>query len=172
MLKLVTFGLLCAVALVVAAHAYEERRFAKLCAAVITANWLLFAMPWIYNPLSPAHILKVWGLPATHEDMWALADLLSLIVVVWAGRAVWWSPMIWTVYLATLSMHALAWLNGFQYVEYETVLDACLVVQIAVLFVVGGDGIADRLSGLRDRFRVLGGASCQRSSAVSSYEAQ
>jgi len=57
-------------------------------------------------------------------------------------------------------MHALAWLNGFQYVEYETVLDACLVVQIAVLFVVGGDGCADRLFGLRDSLRHMVRAAC------------
>ena len=171
MLKLGTFGLLCAVALVVAAHAREQRRYAMLSAIVIAANWLLFAMPWVYHPLSPAHLLKVWGLPTSHEDMWALTDLLSLIIVAWAGRSVWWSPMLWSVYLATLAMHAVAWANGLQYVEYETVLDACLVVQIAVLFVVGGDECADRMSGLRNRLRVLGGSSCRCNSSVAAYKA-
>lgn len=150
MLKLATFGLMCAVALVVAACSREDRRIATVAALVVLVNWLLFAMPWIDNDLSLAHLAKMIGMPAKHEDAWALMDLLSLVIVAWVGRSVWWSPMVWTVYLATLAMHAVAWANGLQYEEYATVLDACLVVQIAVLFVVGGDGCAAYLSDVRD----------------------
>lgn len=146
MLKLVTFGLLCAAALVVAAHAREGRRCVVIAAGIIAGNWLLFAMPWIYNPLSLAHMLKVAGFPARHEDMWALVDVLSLLTVCWYGRALWWTGLLIGPYLASLTMLTTGWAEGADYDQYSLMLDLCLLVQLAVIFWLGGDGVLDRLS--------------------------
>lgn len=156
MSKLVTFGLLCVAALVVASCSREDRRCIVTAASVILANWALFVLPWVYNPLSPAHLLKVIGLPATHEDMWALADLASLLTIAIQGRDTWWAPMIWSAYLATLTMHAVAWATALQYVDYSAVLDASLIVQLAVIFLMGGSGCADLVSRCRRWFHDLG----------------
>jgi hypothetical protein len=143
--KLITFGLLCAAALVVAAFAREDRRCIFVAALVVAVNWLLFSMPWIYNPASLAHLLVTAGMPVEHADMWAVTDLISLITVIVACRHLWWAPVLWAPYLVTLAMLAVAWCNSLEYVEYSAVLDAALVVQLATLFAVGGDGCADRM---------------------------
>jgi hypothetical protein len=146
MFTLITFGVMCVAALVVATFAREQRGFAVFAGSVILLNWALFVTPWVCNELSLAHLLKLVGAPATHEDMWALTDLLSMTALVVVGRNIWWSAILWSVYFAMLAMHAVAYINDLQYVEYKGVLNAGLIVQLAVLFVVGGDGCADYLS--------------------------
>lgn len=155
MCKLVTFGLLCVAALVVAAHSREDRAFAKVAGWTVLGNWALFVMPWVYNPLSIAHLLKVAGLPIGHEDAWALTDLASIFIIGYAGRHVWWSPIIWSLHMSMLAMLSVAWANSLEYIQYSAVLDACLIVQLAVLFLVGGEGCADHLSSLWCRLRVF-----------------
>lgn len=146
MSKLVTFGLLCVAALVVASCSREDRRCVVTAAGVILANWMLFVLPWVYNPLSPAHLLKVIGLPATHEDMWALADLASLLTICWYGRDLWWTGLLIGPYLAMLATLATGWAEGADYGQYALMLDRGLLVQLAVIFWLGGDGVLDRLS--------------------------
>lgn len=158
MLKLVTFGLLCAAALVAAAHAREDRRCVLIAAGIIAGNWLLFAMPWIYNPLSLAHMLKVVGFPARHEDIWALVDVLSLALLAHYCRHLWWSATIAAAYLGTLVTLWVGGEIGLDYDQYEHILDAALVMQLAVVLTLGGGGIADLLSdcGRRARLFLLG----------------
>ena len=112
-------------------------------AAIIAGNWLLFVMPWVYNPASLAHLLKVAGMPARHEDMWALVDLASITLLAWSCRHLWWSVIIAGAYLGALALHVVAANAGLDYEQYETFLDAALVLQLAVIFVVGGRGLAD-----------------------------
>jgi hypothetical protein len=149
MIPVALFGILC-VAAIIAAYCARlpagERDCAIAAAWVLTANWLLFVLPWLYSPLSPAFLLSGAGFAVTHEDMWALADLLSLIVVAHHSRNVWWAPLLWSTYLVTLCMHAVAWSAGLQYLEYRSVLDGSLLLQIAIILTLGGRGIADRVS--------------------------
>lgn len=155
-MTLALFAVLCVMALVVAHFAQEERGCVVHAGWVLLINWLLFASPWIYAPLSPAFLLADIGLPAEPEDMWALADLASMIVVAIRCRNVWWGPMLWSVYMVTLCMHAVAWANGLEYLEYKAVLDASLVMQLAILFMLEGGGCADYLSAVWRRFRRVG----------------
>jgi len=157
MIKLVTFGLLCAAAFIVAAYSREDRRCVMVAAGVVWINWLLFCMPWIYNPASPAHLMKLAGFDVQHSDMWAVADLLSLVTIILCCRRQWWSPVLWAPYLVTLAMLAVAWANNMEYVQYRAVLDAALVAQLATLFVVGGGGCADRVFDCCRSLRRLGG---------------
>lgn len=124
----------------------EERGCAVTAAWVLAGNWLLFASAWIYAPLSPAFLLYGVGIKVKQEDMWALVDLLSLIVVAHRSRYLWWGPLLWSTYLVTLSMHAIAWGAGLEYLEYRSVLDGALLLQIAIILTLGGRGIADRVS--------------------------
>lgn len=84
-----------------------------------------------------------------------------MIIVILVCRYTWWAPVLWSPYLVTLSMHAVAWANDLEYVAYKDVLDAALLVQLATLFVVGGGGCADRLSHFwcRYSFRSMGRSS-------------
>jgi len=158
-IRLAFFGAACVAAIIVASFAREGRQCLLVASAVVAINWLLFASYWIYQPASPAFV--VWGiadrlgfdLPVKHEDMWALADLASLMVTAWWCRPYWWSPLLWSMYLACLCVHAVAWVNGLEYLDYRYALDGALVVQLAVLFLIGGDGCADSVSDLCRRVR-------------------
>lgn len=149
MISVALFGGMCVAAIIatyLARLPAEERGCAVTAAWVLAGNWLLFACAWIYAPLSPAFLLYGVGIKVKQEDMWALVDLLSLIVVAVRTRHIWWGPLLWTPYLVTLCMHAVAWGAALEYIEYRAVLDAALLIQLAVLFTLGGGGCADRLS--------------------------
>lgn len=172
MWKLAFFASLVSAAVAVAYGARKERDCVTFTAWVIAANWLQFAMPWIYAPLSPAFIAYDMGFNARTEDAWAVADLLSLIAVGWKCRDVWWSPILWSVYLVTLAMHAVARYNHLMYEDYEPVLNAALAIQLAVIFSIGGGGCAEFLSDCCRRIRDVGRTTvCRASAAISSSEA-
>lgn len=146
MIKLITFGVLCGAAIAAGLCTRQDRRCVTIAAATLTANWVLFAMPWVYNPASLAHLLKVAGFSARHEDMWALADVLSLFVIGWGCREHWWAGALIGPYIAMLAMHVVAYCAGMEYREYALLLDLAFAVQLAVIFMLGGDGVSDRLS--------------------------
>lgn len=158
MIPIALFGIMCAAAVAVAHMARlatEERDCVVFAAWVLLGNWLLFSTPWIHAPLAPAFIAYELGIPASNSDMWAFADLASLLAVLIRCRNAWWSPLLWVPYLITLTMHSIAWCNGLEYIDYRAVLDASLVMQLAVIFTLGGGGCADRLSDLWGGFRGL-----------------
>lgn len=155
MVKLATFGILCLLALLVSLCTKGEGRTLRVAASVLAVNWLLFAMPWIYAPLAPSFIVSSAGVRVSNLDMWALADLISLMVIGWHGRFIWWSPMLWSIYLVTLCMYSIAWALELQYVEYKYVLDGALIVQIAIILAMGGGGCADYLLDRWRRLRLL-----------------
>jgi len=154
-----TFGLMCVLAVAVSACVKVDRAPVLTAALVIATNWLLFSMPWIYAPASLAFVLSDWGMPASTEDTWSVIDLISLMIVGIVCRRFWWSPILWSAYLVTLSMHAVAWANGLEYLDYRRVLDAALILQLATLFVVGGGDCADRVFDSWRSFRGVRGGS-------------
>lgn len=151
MVKLATFGALCALALLASLCAKKDGQVLRVAASIILGNWLLFAMPWIYAPAAPAFVLG-----GDNLDAWALADLLSMIAIGWLARDQWWAPAVWSPYLINLSMYAIAWGSNMQYIDYMYVLDAALILQLAVVLAIGGGDCADYLL---DRWRNLGGPS-------------
>lgn len=156
MIGLALFGVACVAAVAVAYAARlttEERDCVVFAAWVLSGNWLAFAMPWVYAPASPAFIVSSLWIYVHNSDMWAFADLASLLLVAIKCRHAWWSPLLWVPYLITLTMHSIAWCNGLEYIDYRAVLDASLVMQLAVIFTLGGGGCADRLSDLWGGFR-------------------
>lgn len=164
MLGLALFGASCAAVLAAACLAREERGELRFAAIAVSSNWLLFASFWIYAPLSPAFLVygsgeaMGWAIPVRHEDMWALADLICMIAVGIRCRFMWWSPLIWGLWFAQLTMLSVAWANGLEYLDYKPMLDASLVIQLLALLALstlGGNGCGDRLLGLWDRLRRL-----------------
>ena len=153
MTKLATFGLMCAAALLVSLFAKKDGHVLRVAAAVIASNWLLFAMPWIYAPAALS-----FAVGGSNLDAWAMTDLLSMVVIAWAGRGAWWSPAIWSLYLVTLSMFSIAYALGLPYDQYLYVLDGALIVQLSMIFVIGGGDVADFLSDRwrYSRLRILG----------------
>lgn len=146
---MVCYGIACGLALLVALCARQDGHVLRIGAAVIGGNWLLFAMPWIYAPAAPAFTLG-----GSNLDAWAVTDLLSMIAIGWAGQNVYWSPALWSPYLITLSMFAIAWTVGLPYLAYKYVLDAALTIQLATIFAIGGGDCADYLSDLCGRIRL------------------
>lgn len=159
MWSIVTFGLFCAASVAVSTCVRVDRGPVLIAALVIAANWLSFAMPWIYAPVSFPFVLADYGIHVRTEDTWAIVDLLSLVAVGLVCRRLWWAPILWSAYLVTLAMHAVAWANNLQYLDYRRVLDAALILQLATLFVIGGGDAANRLSDGWRWFRSLGMAS-------------
>ncbi len=145
MTKLVFFGSACAVALLFAACAQHDRRVTVLCALTLLANWVVCSMPWLYLPLSYEAVTSAIGMRQPQEDGWAIADLMALAVTAWLGRAMWWGLFLPVLYLGMLAMHVIAWANHLQYQDYSLLLDATLCVQLALIFVLGGGGVADLL---------------------------
>lgn len=160
MLRLSLFGLVCTVALLVALPAKRDGHVLRIAALILWGNWLMFAMPWIYAPAAPAFVVRSDNLSA-----WSLTDLLSMIAIGWVGRRVWWSPAVWSLYLVTLPMFAIAYMTGLPYEQYMYVLDGALIVQLAVVLTIGGGDCADYLSDIwrASRLRFLGrsGMACE-----------
>lgn len=145
-MKLVTFGALCVLALLVAIGSRVDRRCLATSASVILGNWLLFSMPWIYAPASFAFVAKAAGFHVHQIDGWAIIELCSLICIIGCCWRVWWGPLLWIPTLVNLVMYAVAYANDLEYIQYQSVLDASLSVQLAVVFLIGGPSCADRVS--------------------------
>lgn len=139
------FGVACLLAVFVCHHAREERACLRIASWVVFANWALFASAW-YESIAPAFALDRIGIYMPPEDIWSLTDLTSLCAIIYACRRCWWAPLLWTPYLVCLCMYAVAWVNSLDYMDYKEVLDGALLVQLAVLFTLGGDACADYLS--------------------------
>jgi hypothetical protein len=162
---LIRFGLMCSAVIAAAHTAPEEREQLRFAAIAVGVNWLLFASYWIYAPISPAFLVygsgKAIGLTIAvrHEDMWALSDLLCLMIVGLRCRFQWWGPLVWGMWIGMLAILSVEWANGLEYLDIKPMLDASLVTQLLALLALslfGGKGCADRLFDLRDRFRRLG----------------
>lgn len=145
MSKLVIFGVLCVASILIGAFARQDSRTLAVSGGVIAGNWLLFSMPWIYAPASFAFVVNAAGVSCSQLDGWAIIELCALITLVGVCWRVWWGPMLWAPSLINLTMYAVAYANHLEYVEYQNVLDASLSVQLAVIFVLGGPGCADRV---------------------------
>lgn len=152
MIKIALFGVFCVIALFVAYHSHRERDCLFFTAVVVAVNWLLFVMPWLHPAWSVAFIAYDMGFDVSTEDGWAAVDFISIFLIIKRCRDVWWSPLLWIPSLVTLTMLSVAYLNGLEYKEYETVLDAALVIQIAAILIVGGRGGIDYLHDCGSRF--------------------
>jgi hypothetical protein len=144
---------LCMGTVVFAAHAPKgERLAASILAGGLLANWLFVA--WTYAPMSPQAAIRSWGLPIHATDLWAVADLALGALAVRVGWHRWWGWAVFSLCMAHLCMHPARPLIGDEL--YTFWLDKILLAQVAVFILIGGRGIANRLS-FRARLHRLGG---------------
>jgi len=146
MAKLVIFGGLCVLAVLVGALSTQDRRCLFTGALIILGDWLLFSMWWIYAPASLPYVAKGAGLHLTHLDAWAMIDLCAMVCLIGVCWRVWWGPLLWMPLLTNLVMYAVAYSFHLDYSCYQNGLDAMLSLQLATVFLVGGPGCADRVS--------------------------
>lgn len=157
--------------------AREERKSIERVALVVTTNWLLFASYWIYAPASPAYLIydagMAWGvkIPVKLIDVWAVTDLVSLVAVVWIAGRIWWCAIFIATYMAMLTALCVAYATSMDYDNYHYYLDACLIVQIGAILMLGGDGCADYLSRCCGKLRDLVGPARAGDSAFAREDA-
>lgn len=134
---------LCVGALAFATHAPKgDRLAASILASGLLANWLFGA--WTYANLSPQAAFRDWGVPVRATDLWALADLALGALAVRVGWHRWWGWAVFFLCMAQLCMHPARPLIGDTL--YTFWLDKILLAQVAVFILIGGRGVANRLS--------------------------
>jgi hypothetical protein len=144
---------LCVGAVTFATHAPKgERLAASILAAGLLANWLFVA--WTYATSSPQAAIRSWGLPIHATDLWAIADLALGALAVRVGWHRWWGWAVFSLSMGHLCMHPARSLIGDTL--YTFWLDKILLAQVAVFILIGGRGIANRLS-FRARLHWVGG---------------
>lgn len=119
-------------------------RLAFASGSVVLAGWVLFIAAWWEH--SPAAMINMAGIDASHMDVWAVTDLLAgwTILVLAAPR--WWAFALWGMLTAQMMLHCAHQYAGLDYAPYATGLDTLFVGQVAVLFMTGRGRIADLLS--------------------------
>ena len=142
---------LCVTAVVFAVHAPKgDRLAATTLACGLLGNWLFVA--WTYAGASPQAWLRAQGLPFHAPDLWAIADLCLGVLAVRVGLHRWWGWAVFSLCMLHLCMHPARPLLGDAL--YTFWLDKVLLAQIAVFILIGGRGIADRLSFRLGLFRL------------------
>lgn len=146
--KLLFFAAVLVGSVWVVGHAAQDDRVEGVAIGrVLCAVWLWCAMPWIYEPLSPAGLIyRGGGTFITHEQTWAFADAIGSVAVLRLGRDRWWAWIIWACFIGMLLSHLVRATLDVPPEAYRSGLDAAFVTQLAVLFLLGEGGVRARLS--------------------------
>ncbi|MBB4616897.1 hypothetical protein [Sphingomonas abaci] len=139
---------LCVAALGFAAHArVDQRRPAVTLAAMVLGNWLL--CEWTYH--APAvvqrHAVEIWMMIDT---------LLGMAAIVFVNRF-WFGWTIWALATTQVCFHLVHPLLSTS--TYLFWLDKLLLAQLACFFMVGQNGVRDRLFAGFDLRRLVRAAS-------------
>lgn len=126
---------LCGAAIWFAAHSpIDQRRDAVTVAGALLANWLFCA--WTY--VAPASVQEL------APDLWAVADMAVGALAVMLAWRHWWGWAIYGLVMAQECFHAARGVVGVD--AYLTALDRLLLAMIACFIVLGGRGVAQRVS--------------------------
>lgn len=116
--------------------------------------WALFLLSFTHYP--PAALFWAVGIPLTGEHLWALIDATLATVVLAAAWHRWWGWVIFAMLTLQQCFHAAYDLGAISFPQLSTALDLSFLVQLACFFVIGGPGVANRVSRLAAvRGRVL-----------------
>lgn len=144
-------GGMCAVAIVFAAHAPDHRSAAVTLAALMTLGWAFYVSAW--TDASPAMALAALGLPVTNKDMWSVMDALFGFAAIALAFMTWWGWALWATALTATAMHLSYRYGAGDFDAYSHVLDKILLAQMAIFYVIGGRGVADRIARVGTRCR-------------------
>ncbi len=144
-------GFLCLCAVFFAAHARVNRGGAISLAVIMTIGWAFYVSAW--TPANPGAALKAAGVGITNKDLWAINDALFGAAAIGLAWSVWWGWAFWMAALTATAAHLAYKFGGQDFETYSTLLDNILRAQIALFFLIGGRGVADRLLHFRGRSR-------------------
>lgn len=139
-------ALLVAAAMFCAWHAPEGQRRQLGCFSVLfTLGWASFVASW--SDYGPAALLWRTRLAIRSEDIWCMTDALLGSVVIAIAWDRWWAWALWATFLTQVGMHTMYRpFHAWDYPAYPLALGYVFNAQIAVFFMVGGKGAADRIS--------------------------
>ena len=146
-------GVGCAAAVMFAAHSARDGRGEAVGLACLTlVNWALFVLA--YTDYSPSWALQRAGFDVSSVHLWMLADAICGSAAAMLAFRHWWGFALWGVALAKIGFHAgmdaQLYDPGF-YVD--VLLNAGLLVQLAIFFAIGGGGVASLLRNITRRLR-------------------
>lgn len=149
-LTTILFGLGCVVAIICAAHSPKDgRREAVALSSLLIVNWALFILA--YTEWSPKMALDRIGIYTSSIQLWMIADSIIGAMATIAYRF-WWGRALWAVCVVQILLHIGMEMKLFDPVVYtDDLLNAMLLVQLAIFFVIGGAGARDRASYLYRR---------------------
>lgn len=144
-------GAMCAAAVMVAAFSRHDRRELVAIGLLICANFMFCNLA--YTPYAPKYALAAIGFDVSSKELWMLADTLvsaGALILAWHR---WWGWVIWVLAWVQIFAHALRMDKLVDEFLYTDVLQIVLLIQLAVLFVIGGPGLVEFLHRSIARFR-------------------
>ncbi|MET0439139.1 MAG: hypothetical protein ABW043_16765 [Devosia sp.] len=150
-------SMVCAAAVIAAAHApASERRAAVICAASLFPIWALYSLSFEYST-NPAHFASMLlGFKVKSPDLWSSYDLIGGIIPLILARRLLWGRLLSATFFAELILH---WMRKHGYVErviYYALLDFGFYAQGAIFLALGGGGIGRNIALALRRFRSRG----------------
>lgn len=117
----------------------------------LLVSWGLFVSAWA--DVSPAGVLLMAHIEVDHATLWSITDLVLSVFILGLAFDRWWGWALWSLLVAQIAMHVQYQSGGWDWAAYEKGLDATFLAQLAVLFWLGGKGVVDHLSDIRDHVR-------------------
>lgn len=155
-------GALCVAAIGFAAAVKRGRTEALVLAGLLLANFIFCNLA--YTPYAPKLGLAAIGIKATSKELWMLADTLLAASCVLVAFKRWWGWALWAAGAVQILIHLLYSFELFSPDAYSDLLQAVLLAQLAVFFMIGGPGVVDLLHSTLAHFR-----SRRRTVAASRY---
>lgn len=121
---------------------------------LMTAGWAFYVAAW--TSADPGASLQAIGLPLTNKDLWSISDAMFGVAAMAFAWSVWWGWAFWLIALVQVAAHIGYKFTGHDFAAYAAVLDNLLRAQIALFFIIGGRGVADRVLRACRRLRDAG----------------
>lgn len=120
-----------------------ERFAAMVCTAGLFPIWAIYTCAFIpaYNP---AHLFPD---SVRSGHIWTTLDLFGGLLAVIVARRFWWSRLLWATFLFETIVHSLRWKHHvIAGAGYYRLLDGAFYAQLALFILLGGGGLARRIS--------------------------
>lgn len=117
----------------------------------ILISWGLYASAW--SDVSPAGLLLLLDVHADHIDVWSISDLILSVVVLSIAFEYRWGWLLWSIIVVQIGLHLQYQMGVWEWVAYETALDATFLAKLGVLFWLGRSGCERVLSDWGARIR-------------------
>lgn len=160
------FGLGCVAAIVAAAHSPRDGRWqAVSLSCLLIVNWALFVLA--YTDWSPKWALEHAGIETSSVHLWMIADTVCGCAAILSAYRFWWGKALFSIAIVQMCFHSAVDSNLLDPAVYtDVLLNAALLSQLAVFFVIGGPGLGDHLRHRIARLRISGRFSASGSAST------